>query len=145
MIMDPFLQAAMDEAQQAVAEGGVPIGSVLVLDGQIVGRGHNRQAQLRSIIRHAEIDCIDHAGTLKPEQYHRAVIYTTLSPCEMCAGAIVFFRIGKVVIGENQNYRGAEEYLKSLGVEVTVLNDEACVQMLRDFDRTHPGAWNRGE
>lgn len=143
--MDPFLQAAMAEAQQAVAEGGVPIGSVLVLDGQIVGRGHNRQAQLRSIIRHAEIDCIDNAGTLKPDQYHRAVIYTTLSPCEMCAGAIVFFRIGKVVIGENQNYRGAEDYLRSLGVEVTVLNDEACVQMLRDFDRMHPGAWNRGE
>lgn len=143
--MDPFLQAAMDEAQLAVQEGGVPIGSVLVIDGQIVGRGHNRQAQLRSIIRHAEIDCIDNAGTLKPADYHRAVIYTTLSPCEMCAGAIVFFRIGKVVIGENQNYRGAEDYLKSLGIEVDVFNDEACVQMLRDFDLTHPGAWNRGE
>jgi cytosine/creatinine deaminase len=143
--MDAFLQATMDEAQLAVAEGGVPIGSVLVLDGQIVGRGHNRQAQLCSIIRHAEIDCIDNAGTLEPADYHRAVIYTTLSPCEMCAGAIVFFRIGKVVIGENQNYRGAEDYLKSLGVEVDVLNNEACIQMLREFDRTHPGAWNRGE
>jgi cytosine/creatinine deaminase len=143
--MDPFLQAALDEAQVAVAEGGVPIGSVLVLDGQIVGRGHNRQAQLRSIIRHAEIDCLDNAGTLQPDQYHRAAIYTTLSPCEMCAGAIVFFHIGRVVIGENQNYRGAEDYLKSLGVEVTVLNDDACVQLLREFDRTQPGAWNRGE
>jgi cytosine/creatinine deaminase len=143
--MNAFLQAAIDEAQLAVAEGGVPIGSVLVLDGQIVGRGHNRQAQLRSIIRHAEIDCIDHAGTLKPADYHRAVIYTTLSPCEMCAGAIVFFRIGKVVIGENQNYRGAEDYLQVQGVEVTVLNDEACSQMLRDFDRSQPGAWNKGE
>ena len=143
--MDSFLQAAMDEAQLAVREGGVPIGSVLMIDGQIVGRGHNRQAQLRSIIRHAEIDCIDNAGTLKPADYHRAVIYTTLSPCEMCAGAIVFFRIGKVVIGENQNYRGAEDYLKSLGIGVDVLNDEACVEVLRDFDRTHPGAWNRGE
>jgi cytosine/creatinine deaminase len=143
--MDAFLQAAIDEARLAVEEGGVPIGSVLVLDGQIIGRGHNRQAQLRSIIRHAEIDCIDNAGTLKPDQYHRAAIYTTLSPCEMCAGAIVFFRIGKVVIGENQNYQGTEDYLKSLGIEVDVLNDEACVEMLRDFDRTHPGAWNRGE
>jgi creatinine deaminase len=143
--MDPFLQAALAEAQLAVQEGGVPIGSVLVLDGQIVGRGHNRQAQLRSIIRHAEIDCIDNAGALKPDQYHRAMIYTTLSPCEMCAGAIAFFRIGKVIIGENQNYRGAEDYLKSLGIGVDVLNDKGCVEMLRDFDRTHPGAWNKGE
>ena len=110
--MDPFLQAAIDEAQLAMQEGGVPIGSVLVLDGQIVGRGHNRQAQLRSIIRHAEIDCIDNTGMLKPDQYHRAAIYTTLSPCEMCAGAIMFFEIGKVVVAENQNYRGAEDYLK---------------------------------
>jgi cytosine deaminase len=144
-MMDPFLQAALAEAQLAVQEGGVPIGAVLVVDGQIVGRGHNRQAQSGSIIRHAEIDCVDNAGALKPGQYRQAVIYTTLSPCEMCAGAIVFFRIGKVVIGENQNYRGAEDYLKSLGVEVVVLNDAACVHLLREFDQAHPGAWNKGE
>jgi len=143
--MDPFLKAAIDEAQLAVPEGGVPIGSVLVLDGKIIGRGHNRQNQLHSLIRHAELDCIDQAGALKPADYRRTVIYATLSPCEMCAGAIVFFRIPKVVIGENQNYRGAEDYLKALGVEVEVINDQGCIQMLHDFDRAKPGVWNKGE
>ena len=150
---DPFLQATLEEARQAVREGGVPIGSLLVLDGQIVGRGHNRQKQLNSIIRHAEIDCIDNAAGLRTvsglgfrnADFRRAVLYTTLSPCEMCAGAIVFFGIPKVIIAENQNYRGAEDYLQAQGVEVVVLNDPECIQMLRDFDRENPGAWNRGD
>lgn len=142
---DAFLQAALDEAQMAVAEGGVPIGSVLMLDGWIVGRGHNRQAQLNSIIRHAEIDCIDNARTLKNADFRRAVIYTTLSPCEMCAGAIVFFGIPKVVIAENRNYLGAEDYLRERGVEVVVLNDPQAIAMLQEFDRNNPGAWNKGE
>ncbi len=142
---DIYLQATIEEAQKAVAEGGVPIGSVLVLEGKIVGRGHNRQKQMNSIIRHAEIDCIDNAAGLTNADYRRAVLYTTLSPCEMCAGAIVFFKIPKVVIAENQNYLGAEEYLRSQGVEVVVLNDAQCIEMLQKFDRDHPGIWNKGD
>ena len=140
-----YLEASFDEAQKACEEGGVPIGSVLVLDGQIVGRGHNRQKQMNSIIRHAEIDCIDNAHGLTNADFRRAELYTTLSPCEMCAGAIVFFRIPKVVIAENQNYLGAEAYLSAQGIEVTVLNDEKFINMLREFDSTHPGIWNKGE
>ena len=143
--MDQYLQATYEEALQAMEEGGVPIGSVLVLDGQIVGRGHNRQKQMNSIIRHAEMDCIDHAPGLSNADFRRCVIYTSLSPCEMCAGAIVFFKIPKVVIAENQNYRGAEEYLISQGVEVVVINDQQFIAMLRDFDRDHPGVWNKGD
>ena len=144
-MMDPYLQATYEEALRAMDEGGVPIGSVLVLDGKIVGRGHNRQKQMNSIIRHAEMDCIDRAIGLSNADFHRCVIYTSLSPCEMCAGAIVFFRIPKVVIAENQNYRGAEDYLLAQGVEVVVLNDQRFIGMLRDFDRDHPGVWNKGE
>lgn len=132
-MMDPFLQATYVEALQAIEEGGVPIGSVLVMDGKIVGRGHNRQKQMKSIIRHAEMDCIDHAIGLSNADFRRCVIYTSLSPCEMCAGAIWFFRIPKVVIAENQNYRGAEDFLLAQGVEVMVLNDQQFVGMLRDF------------
>jgi len=144
-MMDPYLQATYEEALQAMEEGGVPIGSVLVLDGKIVGRGHNRQKQMNSIIRHAEMDCIDHAVGLSNADFRRCVIYTSLSPCEMCAGAIVFFRIPKVVIAENQNYRGAEDYLHAHGVDVVVLNDQQFIGMLKDFDRDHPGVWNKGE
>jgi cytosine deaminase len=143
--MDKYLAAAMDEAKKGMDTGGVPIGSVLVLDGVIVGRGHNRQNQLQSIIRHAEMDCIDNAGVLKTPDYKRSKLYTTLSPCDMCAGAIIFFNIPKVVIGENVNYRGAEAYLQSRGVEVEVLNDVECIQMLREFDEHHPGIWNKGD
>jgi len=143
--MDLFLQATYDQALQAMEEGGVPIGSVLVLDEQIVGRGHNRQKQMNSIIRHAEIDCIDNAVGLSNADFRRSVIYTSLSPCEMCAGAIVFFGIPKVIIAENQNYRGAEDYLLAQGVELVVLNDPRFLNMLRDFDRDHPGVWNKGE
>lgn len=143
--MDEYLAAAIEEAKRGMDSGGVPIGSVLVLDGDIVGRGHNRQNQLQSIIRHAEMDCIDNAGSLKSADYRRSVLYTTLSPCDMCAGAIIFFRIPRVVIGENINYRGAEEYLKSRGVAVEVLNDQKCIRMLRDFDAGNPGKWNKGD
>jgi cytosine deaminase len=143
--MDSFLQAALEEARLSTEAGGVPIGSVLVVDGRIVGRGHNRQAALRSVIRHAELDCLDHAGFLPAADYRRAVLYTTLSPCEMCAGAILFFRIPRVVIGDNVNYRGAEEWLAACGVAVDVLNDPACITLLRDFDRDHPGVWLKGE
>lgn len=143
--MDPFMKAAMDEALLGMEEGGTPIGSVLVLDGVIVARGRNRQNQLNSIIRHAEMDCIDNAGNLPAEEYRRAVLYTTLSPCDMCTGAILFFGIPKVVIAENTNILGAEDYLMSRGVQVSVLNDPDCIRMLRDFDLAHPGVWNKGE
>jgi cytosine deaminase len=143
--MDVYLQAAIEEAHKAVEEGGVPIGSVLVLDGKVVGRGHNRQRQLNSLIRHAEIDCIDNASALTPSEFRRATLYTTLSPCDMCSRAILFFKIPRVIIAENQNILGAEAYLKDRGVELIVLNDEECIRMLRDFDQAHPGVWKKGE
>jgi cytosine deaminase len=143
--MDLFMQAAIDEAKKGMAEGGVPIGSVLVVDGKIAGRGHNRQTQTGSVILHAEMDCLENAGHLQPAEYRRAVLYTTLSPCEMCAGSVLFFNIPKVVIAENQNYRGAEKLLQSHGVELEILNDADCIQMLRDFDENNPGAWKKGE
>ena len=113
--MDLFMQAAIDEAIKGMTEGGVPIGSVLVVDDKIVGRGHNRQNQTGSVILHAEMDCLENAGHLQPAEYRRAVLYTTLSPCEMCAGSVLFFKIPKVVIAENQNYRGAEDLLNLAG------------------------------
>ena len=143
--MDEFMQAAIEEARSGMADGGVPIGSVLVVDGTIVGRGHNRQNQRNSVILHAEMDCLENAGYLAPAEYRRAVLYTTLSPCEMCAGSVLFFKIPKVVIAENQNYRGAEELLLAHGVELEILNDAGCIQMLRDFDQNNPGAWKKGE
>jgi cytosine deaminase len=143
--MDEYLVAAIKQAKQGMRTGGVPIGSVLVLDDVIVGRGHNRQIQLQSIIRHAEMDCIDNTGVQKTLDYKRSVLYTTLSPCDMCAGAIIFFSIPKVVIGENVNYQGAEAYLQSRGVEVVVLNDPGCIQILREFDEQNPGIWNKGD
>ena len=144
-LMDKYLAAAIEQAKLAIKTGGVPIGSVLVLDGVIVGQGYNRQNQLQSIIRHAEMDCIDNAGFRKKPDYQRSVIYTTLSPCDMCAGAIIFFNIPKVVIGENINYQGAEQYLESRGVEVEVINNPDCVLMLQEFDKQNPGIWNKGE
>jgi len=143
--MDEYMQAALDEAIKGMEEEGVPIGSVLVVDGKIVGRGHNRQRQMNSIIRHAEMDCIDNAGYLSTADYQRSVLYTTLSPCDMCSGAILFFKIPKVVIAENQNILGAEDYLIERGVDVVVLNDEECIRTLSEFDRTHPGVWMKGE
>ncbi len=143
--MDQFMQAAIDEARVGMAEGGVPIGSVLVVDGKIVGRGHNRQNQQNSVILHAEMDCLENAGHLQPAEYRRAVLYTTLSPCEMCAGSVLFFKIPKVVIAENRNYRGAEDLLQDHGVELEILDDTESIQMLRDFDQNNPGVWNKGE
>jgi creatinine deaminase len=143
--MDEFMQAAIDEARAGMAEEGVPIGSVLVVDGKIMGRGHNRQNQQNSVILHAEMDCLENAGHLQPAEYRRAILYTTLSPCEMCAGSVLFFKIPKVVIAENQNYRGAEDLLQAHGVELEILNDADCIQMLRDFDQNNPGAWKKGE
>ena len=139
---DPFFQAALEEARQGLAEGGIPIGSVLVLDGQIVGRGHNRRVQRGSAILHAEMDAVENAGRLKARDYRRAVLYSTLSPCDMCSGMSLLYRIPKIVIGENRTFQGPEEYLRSRGVELSVLDDPDCLALMDDFIKHQPALWN---
>ncbi len=139
---DPFLDAAIDEAGQGLAEGGIPIGSVLVVDGQIVGRGHNRRVQKGSPILHGEMDALENAGRLVAAQYRRSVIYTTLSPCHMCTGAILLYEIPKVVIGENRTFFGAEDLLRANGVEVSVVDDQRCVDMMTGFIAAKPELWS---
>ena len=140
--MDPFLQAAIDEAKQGLAEGGIPIGSVLVIDGQIVGRGHNRRVQQGSAILHAEMDCLENAGRLKASDYRRAVLYSTLSPCDMCSGTALLYGIPRVVIGENRTFQGPEEYVRSRGVKLEIVDDSTCIQLMRDFIAAKPELWN---
>jgi cytosine/creatinine deaminase len=140
--MDIFMQAAVEEAQKGLAEGGIPIGSVLVIDGQIVGRGHNRRVQKGSAILHAEMDALENAGRLTAKDYQRAVLYSTLSPCDMCSGTALLYKIPKVVIGENVTFQGPEDYVRARGVELVILNDETCIQMMRDFIATRPELWN---
>lgn len=140
--MDIFMQAAIEEAQKGLAEGGIPIGSVLVIDGQIVGRGHNRRVQKGSAILHAEMDALENAGRLTAKDYQRAVLYSTLSPCDMCSGTALLYKIPKVVIGENVTFQGPEDYVRSRGVELVILNDETCIQMMRDFIAARPELWN---
>src|SRR5919205_973331 len=125
----PFLQAAIDEARAGFAEGGIPIGSVLVIDGRIVGRGHNRRVQRGSAILHAEMDCLENAGRLKPEAYKSATLYSTLSPCDMCSGTALLYGIPRIVIGENRTFRGPEDYLRSRGVELEIMDDERCYEL----------------
>lgn len=140
--MDIFMQAALEEAQKGLAEGGIPIGSVLVMDGKIVGRGHNRRVQKGSAILHAEMDALENAGRLTAKDYQRAVLYSTLSPCDMCSGTALLYKIPKVVIGENVTFQGPEEYVRSRGVELVILNDKTCIQMMRDFIAARPALWN---
>ncbi|HEX3685139.1 MAG TPA: nucleoside deaminase [Bryobacteraceae bacterium] len=140
--MDHFLRDALTEARQGLSEGGIPIGSVLVLDGRIAGRGHNRRIQNQSAVLHAEIDCLNNAGRLKAADYRRAVLYSTLSPCEMCSGAVLLYRIPVVIVGENRNFQGPEDYLRSRGVDLRIVNDEQCFELLRSFIRAHPEDWN---
>ena len=139
---DPFLDAAIDEAGLGLAEGGIPIGSVLVLDGQIVGRGHNRRVQRGSPILHGEMDALENAGRLVVVEYRRSTIYTTLSPCPMCTGAILLYGIPKVVIGENRTFLGAEDHLRGNGVEVVVVDDQRCVDIMTGFIEARPDLWN---
>jgi cytosine deaminase len=139
---DPFLAEAIQEARTGLAANGLPIGSVLVIDGKIVGRGHNQRVQHGSVIRHAEMDCLENAGRLRAADYRRAVLYSTLSPCVMCSGAILLYRIPRVVVGENRNFQGAEELLASHGVEVRVVDDPECVRLMEEFIRDHPELWN---
>lgn len=140
--MDPFLQAAIDEARAGLAEGGIPIGAVLVLDGRIVGRGHNRRVQRGSAILHAEMDCLENAGRLTAADYRHCVLYSTLSPCDMCSGAVLLYGIPRVVIGENQTFKGPEEYLRSRGVDLVVADNTECVKLMREFIHQKPELWN---
>jgi len=140
--MDPFLAAAIAEAKKGLQEGGIPIGSVLALDGAVVGRGHNRRVQSGSPVLHAEIDCLENAGRLGARDYQRATLYTTLSPCDMCSGAILLYKIPMVVIGENRSFQGPEAYLTARGVHLIQLDDEECYRLMQDFIRDNPGLWN---
>lgn len=137
-----FLEAAVEEARQGLSSGGIPIGAVLVLDDEIIGRGHNRRVQRGSAVLHAEMDCLENAGRLTAAEYRRTVLYTTLSPCDMCSGAVLLYGIPRVVIGENSNFRGPEDYLASRGVELEVLDNAECVRLLKDFIRKHPALWH---
>jgi cytosine deaminase len=139
---DPFLQAALEEARLGLAEGGIPIGSVLVCDGRIIGRGHNRRVQDGSVIHHAEMNCLENAGRLPASVYRRCTIYSTLSPCPMCSGAILLYGIPRVVVGEHRTFQGPEGYVRSQGVEVEIVDDEDCVRLMREFIAAHPALWN---
>ena len=139
--MDSFMQAAREEARQGLKEGGIPIGSVLVHRGRIIGRGHNRRVQQGSAILHGEMDALERAGRQPAQLYRESVLYTTLSPCPMCSGAIVLYGIPKVVIGENRSFMGAEQWLASRGVELLVLQDEECIKLMKAFIAEKPELW----
>jgi cytosine/creatinine deaminase len=140
--MDQFLQLAIAEARQGLAEGGIPIGSVLVVNGAVVGRGHNRRVQNGSAILHAEMDCLENAGRLSPAEYRQAVLYSTLSPCDMCSGTALLYRIPRIVIGENRTFQGPEEYVRSRGIEIENADSAECYELMRQFIAAHPELWN---
>ena len=142
MTKDPFLTAAIEEARKGVAEGGIPIGSVLVIDNKIVGRGHNRRVQKGSAILHAEMDCFENAGRLKARDYSRAVLYSTLSPCDMCSGTALLYKVPRIVIGENRTFQGPEDYLRSREVILQILDDPECFEIKQTFRLNHPDLWN---
>ena len=137
-----FIQLALEEAKKGLAEGGIPIGSVIVHNGQIIGRGHNRRVQKQSVVLHAEMDALENAGRLPAAVYRDAVLYTTLSPCAMCSGAIVLYGIRKVVIGENQTFLGEEKWLASRGVQIEVLQNSECINLMQDFIKAQPKLWH---
>lgn len=136
-----FLELALAEAQQGLAEGGIPIGSVLVIDGKVVGRGHNQRQQKGSATLHAEMDALEKAGRLSAAQYRKATLYTTLSPCAMCSGAVLLYRIPRVVIGENRSFMGEEALLRSRGVELSVMDHAGCRELMEQFMAEHPEIW----
>ena len=140
--MDRYLEAALDEARKGQRAGGVPIGSVLVIDDQIVGRGHNQRVQKGSPVLHAEMDCLENAGRLTAADYRRATLYSTLSPCDMCSGAILLYEIPKVVVGENETFQGPEDYLRSRGVKVELANNAECKTLMQEFIAASPALWN---
>lgn len=140
--MDKFLKEAINEAKIGLAEGGIPIGSVLVHNGQVIGKGHNKRVQQKSVVLHGEMDALENAGRLPASVYRASAIYTTLSPCPMCTGAILLYGIPKVVIGENKTFKGSEQLLREHGVEVVVVNDPECIQMMEEFIDKNPALWN---
>ena len=140
--MDKYMKAALEEARKGLAEGGIPIGSLLVIDGKIVGRGHNQRIQKGSAILHAEMDCLENAGRLTAADYRRATLYSTLSPCSMCSGTALLYKIPSVVIGENKTFQGPEEYLRSQGVHLEILNSTECIEMMETFIKDNPKLWN---
>ena len=140
--MDPFLHAAIEEARKGLAAGGIPIGSVLVCEGKILGRGHNQRVQQGSVIHHAEMNCLENAGRLRASVYQRCILYSTLSPCPMCSGAVLLYKIPRVVVGENVTFKGPEEHLRSHGVDLEVLQDTTCIQLMNDFIAARPELWN---
>lgn len=142
MPIDPFLTAAIAEAKKGLAVGGIPIGSVLVCDGKIIGRGHNQRVQLGSVIHHGEMNCLENAGRQPAKVYARCTLYTTLSPCPMCSGAILLYKIPRVVVGENHTFMGDEERLRRAGVQVDVVQDGECMRLMREFIVTKPALWN---
>ena len=139
---EQFMAVAIEEARKGLAEGGIPIGSVLVIDGEIAGRGHNRRVQQNSAILHAETDCIENAGRLPAADYRRAVLFSTLSPCDMCSGTALLYQIPRIVIGENQTFQGPEDYLRSRGVELVILDNAQCIHLMTQFIRDNPQLWN---
>ena len=140
--MDKFLEAAIEEARKGLAAGGIPIGSVLVLDGKIIGRGHNQRVQHGSVIHHAEMNCLENAGRLKAAVYQRCILYSTLSPCPMCSGAALLYKIPRIIVGENATFPGPEAYVRSQGVNVEILNDPTCIKLMNDFIAARPELWN---
>ena len=141
-LMDIFLQAAIEEAKKGLAAGGIPIGSVLVMDGKIIGRGHNQRVQHGSVIHHAEMNCLENAGRLKGSVYQRCILYSTLSPCPMCSGAALLYKIPHIVVGENKTFQGPEAYVRSQGVNVKILQDPGCIKLMEDFIAARPELWN---
>ena len=139
---DKHLVAAIDQARQGLRAGGIPIGSVLVIDDEIVGRGHNKRVQQGSSVLHAEMDCLENAGRLSAANYTRSILYSTLSPCDMCSGAILLYKIPRVVIGENRTFQGPEDYLRSRGVQLEIVDHAECYQLLQDFIRENELIWN---
>ena len=140
--MDNFLSEAINEAKKGLGEGGIPIGAVLVLDGKIIGRGHNKRIQNSSAVLHAEMDCLENAGRLTASDYKRATLYSTLSPCDMCSGAVLLYGIKRVVVGENKTFQGPEEYVKSRGITLEVVNNQECINMMKVFIEESPMLWN---
>jgi cytosine deaminase len=140
--MDEFVRAAINEAKKGLEEGGIPIGSVLVIDGKIVGRGRNRRVQKGSAILHAEMDCLENAGRLKASKYKKATLYSTLSPCDMCSGTALLYKIPKIIVGENKTFQGPENYLRERGVELVILNEPECIELMQKFIYEKPQMWN---
>ena len=140
--MDKFLDEAIEEAKRGLREGGIPIGSVLVLDETIVGRGHNQRVQRGSAVLHAEMDAIENAGRLTATEYRRCILYSTLSPCDMCSGASLLYGIPRIVVGENETFRGPEDYIRSRGIDLKVIGDERCIALMRQFISGNPELWN---